>query len=456
MAGTINLIGMGLYGAVFNLVGLAFPPLKEQGQAMMYHAWPTKRLDEGTNLQASYKGLIKPEEYELSMRELGYNPARSTLFKRASYYIPTFTDATRWAVREAFKDEYAAKYGTDQEFPIQLADYAVKAGVNAEEDNLKEINIGREKEEVLRLVPQEAAFMWRSHWELPPMAQAYDMYQRGIITYDELSDLFVAADVMPYWRKRMLDVAFVVPTRVDVRRMYGMKVLTIEQVYENYKKLGYSWKCPIDQKEITMYPGYCEEHATFTDAGALTEFTKRDYDETSKTKTAAERDLTKAELLKAYRKKQLSKNDTEEALKSLGYDDREAELLMTITEVDEESQARDLSSSMVTKLYKMGIIDRDEAHTQLRELGFEGESADYLLSVVEYESMHNPQAIPYSSLRGMFNIGILNLEEYRARLKGLGYVPEDTELILMYDLTRAPAKIKKEYEREMIVYGIAS
>ncbi|MBW2638419.1 MAG: hypothetical protein JRC86_13080, partial [Deltaproteobacteria bacterium] len=129
----------------------------------------------------------------------------------------------------------------------------------------------------------------------------YEMLHRGLISEKELDTLLKTADYPAFWRKRLMLLSYSPYTRVDVRRMYQMGILSKEQVFKAYKDIGYD-----DE--------HAENLTKFTVAGAST----------------SERDLTKSEILKGYRYKLLDAAETKDALIKMGYDETEAEYYITL------------------------------------------------------------------------------------------------------------------------------
>jgi len=122
------------------------------------------------------------------------------------------------AVREAFTPDIAARFGQYEDYPADLTRFAAMNGIS--EDWTKRY--------------------WAAHWSLPSPQQGFAMFQRGIITQEELNLLLRALDIMPFWREKLTNLAYNPLTRVDVRRMYALGVLSEEEVEKAYKDAGYS------------------------------------------------------------------------------------------------------------------------------------------------------------------------------------------------------------------------
>lgn len=155
---------------------------------------------------------------EKDLRRLGIHPDYIQVFRDLAYPTPPVGDMITMAVREAFTPDIAARFGQYDDYPADLTRFAAMNGIS--EDWTKRY--------------------WAAHWSLPSPQQGFAMFQRGIITREELNLLLRALDIMPFWREKLTQLAYNPLTRVDVRRMYGLGVLSEDEVEKAYRDAGYS------------------------------------------------------------------------------------------------------------------------------------------------------------------------------------------------------------------------
>jgi hypothetical protein len=100
---------------------------------------------------------------------------------------------------------------------------------------------------------------WAAHWELPSVSQAYEMFQRlrpgrvppeHVFTEKDLRDLLKRLDILPAYHDRLIRIAYRPISRVDIRRMYRLGVLTEDGVKQAFLDLGYS---PEDAEAMTRF-----------------------------------------------------------------------------------------------------------------------------------------------------------------------------------------------------------
>lgn len=157
-------------------------------------------------------------ELEKDLTRLGVHPDYLSVFRELAFPVPPVGDMITMAVREAFTPDIAARFGQYDDYPTDLTRFAAMNGISEE----------------------WAKRYWAAHWSLPSPQQGFAMYQRGIITQDELNLLLRALDIMPFWRDRMTQLSYNPLTRVDVRRMYALGVLSESEVKKAYQDAGYS------------------------------------------------------------------------------------------------------------------------------------------------------------------------------------------------------------------------
>ncbi len=265
---------------------------------------------------------------------IGYNEQDIEILKRLAFYIPPPQDLIHMAVREAFTPEIAEQFGQYEQFPPAFAEWAEKIGISEE----------------------WAKAYWAAHWELPSVQMGFEMLHRRIIDADMLDKLLRAADVMPFWREKLTQISYNPYTRVDIRRMYGAKVLTAEQVYDAYLDIGYD-----------------DAHAR-----KLQEFTIR-------SQKVEDKELSKAEILKAYRQRVFSESETRTALTELGYDEQEVGYYMAIEASAFAEEQEKLAVDLLETQFKAGQIDITGLRDGLGRLGLPANQINLIVAKAELQ-----------------------------------------------------------------------
>ena len=347
-------------------------------------------FDADTLNRALWRGLITETEWAAGYGYLGFNPERIDVQKELRVRLPGIGDVIRFAVREAFYPDYVARYGLDKEYPPELTAYGVKLGY---------------LEETLK-------YNWFSHWELPSLGMGYEMLHRGIITPPDLDSLFMAHDIIPWWRERLLGLSFRVYTRVDVRRMYRENVLDRAGVKRAYLDLGYD---PEKAENMTRFTIAYYEHG--------------------------DRAYTTTEILKGYRTGQLSADSAIELLMDLDYTEDHAAYALSLEDHRGKEEGRELSRSQLEKAFIEGLIPGSTLMDRLEAAGWTKEATDiiYRMALIrkqEDEAVGQVGAerdVARATLNSAFRLEIIAETEYRERMRALRYTEDAITLFLEVD-----------------------
>ncbi len=264
------------------------------------------------------RGIIEDDEYLDSMARLGYPDKTSDGLMAISKYYPVPQDWIRFAVRDVFNPDVVASAGLDDQFPDDIVPYAEKGGVS---------------EEFMRM-------HWRAHWNLPSPNQAFEMLHRDLISLDDLRSLLKAADYAPGYVESLIGIAYQPYTRVDARRMWSLGVLDDDGFIRAMKDIGYD-----------------DEHAS-----NLLLFAKSGDMET-------EKDLTQAQMIRAYAQGLTSAKVLTDYLLGAGYDADEAALIISLEDAKIRQEEADDQIDLLDWYYVRGEIADAEYLSEVNSLG---------------------------------------------------------------------------------------
>jgi len=331
-------------------------------------------IDVATIIEMKRRGIITEKQYKEYIKKYRYTEEDIKRIEKVTIFMPTVRDVISWAVREAFYDDYAKKYGLDEEYPEQLDEYGKKIGVDK----------------------KELRYFWRAHWELPSLSMGYEMLHRGIITREELESLFKAHDIMPYWRDKLVKLSYLVPTRVDIRRMLLYGVIDEEEAKRLYQALGYEPK-----------------HAEW-----LVEMAKKMYLDEPRT-------LTKAMICEAFRYKEIDREKAIELLQKIGYVKEDAELIIEIEEHKENDRIRRKKIDTIVDLFVNRIIDIDTFERYLDELGLPALQREHIIIEAIEERNRKLRLPSKADVFAWYKKGIINEAELKDYLRQMGYREKD-------------------------------
>lgn len=352
------------------------------------HVLDITRLKPGTMDIIDYwrRELIAPEESIRRLRDLGWSDTNIDLIQQAAFPPPGVQDLIRMAVREVFTPEIAEQFGQFEGIPPLFIEWSRKIGLSEE----------------------WARNFWAAHWALPSVQQGFEMLHRNVIEPEDLERLFVALDVMPFWRKPLLDISFRPYTRVDVRRMFALGVLERPGVKRAYLDLGFN-----------------EEKAE-----NMTEFTVRWVESTRKVEKEKERDLTKADIIGLFNDGLLEALVARQHLEDMGFDESEADLLISREELQELRRDRKADIKLIVDQAKIKVLTFNDAQDRLHGLDLTRKEMQRALIEVTRATTERTRLPSKSDLDSWRELTLITPDEYIRELDNLGF---PSKYIALYD-----------------------
>jgi hypothetical protein len=346
-----------------------------------------KRLPPDVVITAWFRGIDKAfwkGDIFQELKDEGWTEDRIKIIQEVSKYFPTPQDLIRFAVREAYTPEVVEKFRLDEDLPPEFIEEAKKIGMD--EDTAK--------------------LYWRAHWDLPSPTQGFEMFHRDIITEDELKLLLRTLDVMPFWRDRLIKLSYSPLTRVDIRRMYALDVLSYDEMVKAYRDLGYS---PENAKRLADFTvKYNEAHPLIDDT---------EEDETRR----RTKDLSGSQILKGYRERLITRDKAKEYLMSITYSEDEAEFLLSLADIEiDEEQDKQIMDIIETQ-YLEGIITFEDAQRLVQELNLPAIKEEHFLTNLMRKKMKAQKRPSKDDLERFLQKGVITEQEFEEEMSKLGY-----------------------------------
>jgi len=333
------------------------------------------RFDPGTITRLYLRDFPDPDKAELwwqDLEEQGWDKDRIDAAKELAMLLPTPSDLVTWTAREVFEPDSIEKYGLKDEF--DKLDISLFSKVGISEDMAKNY--------------------WMAHWAHTNFSQMIELLHRGLLTgareppeepktkeeweardkegIDQLYEWYRLVEVTPFWRKLLTEATWNIPTRVDVRRWWEMGTINEAELRSIYHRQGYHGT------DLDNYVTWTKVYSGFPDLIArckngwipeeevkaqLFDWVKDEVkaQEIWETKfknavaperVAAERDLTKTEIIKGVKAGLISSGQGAELLGRLGYDPSEAEYIVAVNVAAAGSPESYLEFKQLTESYR--------------------------------------------------------------------------------------------------------
>lgn len=277
--------------------------------------------------QMRFRGELTAAELREALRALDYAPTWRGKLEAIARRIPTITDMVRFAVREVYDDAARAALGIDAEYPSAFTAQAAQHGMSEE----------------------HARQYWAAHWRLPSARQGYQMVWRGEMELDELRTLLKALDYPPKWRDRLFNIAFIVPGRIDLKRMLRHGIMDRDEVVAGYQRIGYA---PADAELMTQI---AEAELDTGPAG--------------ETYVTRARSSLFARLRTEYVSRQLGDDEALDGLEAVGVPAVQRARVVDLWRAERDYVRTELTQAQIVKAHKKGLLETAEAHAELVERG---------------------------------------------------------------------------------------
>lgn len=424
-----------------------FPPISNLLRQGTYLALPNELMPIGDAVELRYRGLISAKEYEAELRKQGFDRLHQewayTVSENLLNVIELISLHRRGVITEKVLKEEAVKLKWSEDridnllkvtevipSAMDIISFAVRevyspeiAEAFGQYEGLDEV-WEKAKDDILAIGMTKETFgkNWAAHWMLPSVGQGFDMMHRGVIPFSStpeqplsLERLLVALDIMPAWREAITAISYSPYTRVDVRRMHKLGILSDEVLLKAYMDLGYD-----EEKASNM--------AAFTIAynaePIVIEETESDVEK------AKEKDLTKGDILNGYRDALLTDSETKTALTMLGYDVSEVEYYISRIEFNKEKDETDDYLRYYHDAYIKSIMTHNELVDKLAALNLSGKRIEHLFKIWDLERLSRTNKPTKAELMAFLRKKIINKDIFIEEMKGLAYTDRYIEWYL--------------------------
>ena len=285
-----------------------------------------------------FRGELSESEFSNGLRALDYAPTWRPKLDTILRPIPPLSDMIRFAVREVYDPAQRQSLGLDADYPAAFTGQAAKHGMAA----------------------QDAKDYWAAHWRLPSAQQGYRMLWRGEITDAQLAGLLKALDYSAVWRTRLQNIAYLVPGRIDLKRMLKYDILTRAEVKAGYQRLGYQ---PTDAESLTQIAE--KEMATSTVAQPWANRAR------SRLFTVVHNEFMDHSIDAAQ---------AQSLLTQIGATATERTTIMALWNAERGIQRLELTPAQIKKAHYRGLYDDATALAELQERGMTAADAQTYLS----------------------------------------------------------------------------
>jgi hypothetical protein len=352
------------------------------------------------------------------------------------HQLPSPTEVALMATRHVFNDAYVAKFKLDSGMPDIYRQLTSQMGFNWTPSDNGPQNPRPGERTMLN-------YQWAAHWQTLDVGTAVQMLRRlrstggmdggprvpgvDVFTATDFQDVLTSNEIIPGFREQIGAIAYQVPSRLFVKRLYSAGVIDRKEVVETLKDQGY-------------------------DDNRSEQLTKLVEYEVLKSHVDKLRPITRQQVVHAYKTGTITRGDAARGLYMLYLDNPNEQLTfstlptavqeteafgetfvqVTLTSIDAEIKAELVTKAIdvVRKAYLRAEVATLTAIDQLVRLGIVYERANQYVQLWSYELAAEGAEITAGKLVDLYTQGLLSGEEVSARLARLHYSPTDITLLI--------------------------
>lgn len=329
---------------------------------------------------AVFRHIITEDHYRSVLQRHGYQDSDIETIRSLAYVLPSYSDLITMAVREVFSNDIAEHFGLFGDLPADFVTEAAKQGLSEE----------------------WAKRYWGAHWKLPSFQQGADMFHRGLIDEETLNMLVRALDVSPIWREPLKGTTYNLITRVDLRRIYALGLITREEVVERFRWEGYSES---DAELLTRFYDLYTGQDDTEDAYGL-------------------KSITLAQVKNLWTLGTLDDEQAVDQLTLVGYS---GDLSRIYVQSWSDEAAYKTRKDLITRLTKKAIredMDDRQVEALFADMNLAPEELKNVKKVIAVEEEQYTATPSKSELKAMYTADIIDLSTWKSYMKRLGYNDE--------------------------------
>jgi len=384
-------------------------------------------------LEAWRRGFVDDDGLEGKLTSLGWSEDDQALLRKLTFRIPPIQDMILFAIRGVFDVEESRAFGEFEGLPSELERAFIETFDIEGGDFSRQVEVFATEAQKLGLSPEWVAAYWTSHWRLPSLQTAYEMFHRlqpdildaeservqadGFTTAElaftrpELDRLVRAQDFSSFWRPKLAAIAFNPLTRVDIRRMHKLGLLERDAVVRAYRKVGFS---PSDAELMTL-------------------FTEAFNAEPDQDQAIEVRNLSKTVILDFVESSILTSEEGVERLELIGYDQFAAEALVDLELAKLERNLQRGQIDLIEEQVKLQILDLNAASIELDAIGVPAAQKQVILRKLSVQLAPRPASPSKADLDNFLNQQVIEVGDYRLGLTERGFSEDSIDLYVKLD-----------------------
>jgi hypothetical protein len=281
-----------------------------------------------------------------------------------------------------------------------------------------------------------AQLEWRSHWGIPSNTALYEMLHRlykpyklpgdpveyPAVTLEDVRRAVKTNDMSPGWVAPLLAVSYRPLSLTDVRRGFEIGLIKEDELVDRFRAVGSSPE----------------------DAEILKQFTVR---EAGPNRARREGQIPRDEVLRYYREGIMGRADAKASLALAGVPSEYVDQYLSTEDYRRQAQTQRVELASIRKRFLRGEFQLGEAVGLLVGSGYDATAAAQIVRRWDAELRAKYKAATVKMLCRWWTDGILTADQFRTRVRNLGYPLDDALRIAQTCQTDNLQRQAKEAER---------
>jgi hypothetical protein len=363
---------------------------------------------------AYLRGIMLEKDHDYWLGAAGFSEDNILNIKLLYYDIPTPSDLVRMAVREVFSHDVAQRFGQYDEFPDAFGLFARATGIGAPvratvSPNLPGYSI------LSGLGDLTWAHMhWAAHWDLPSATQGFDMFHRAL---DEPAEGTEAAAFTigseTFYHVISSDTLQLLLRTLDYMPFWRPKLTAVA-----FRPVS---RIDIRRMFATGAADYRDVLRTYLSLGYTPDDALKLTDYVTRDAAAVSKDLSRETIVNFYRDRILSRDEATSQLLELGFSDEAVEMLLDQADLAVEKQMANLAEDVFEQDFKAGVITEQELRNDLAFIGVPGERIELLVRLWTRQLAVKPARLSTSQVQRLYHENIIGQAQATELLSNLGH-----------------------------------
>jgi len=211
--------------------------------------------------------------------------------------------------------------------------------------------------------------------------------------------------MLPFWAERMIEISYRPLTRTDAQRAYFIDALSEQELKDAYLDIGYS----------------------DSNADKLVRFTKQLKAQRKQAKGGTEKATS---VLRYYKSWLIGETEARQRLVNGGLSEQGAIEALAIADNQRKNESQLLCIRGVKNKYKKYQITDLQAQQELTSIGMAVENIAPTIRNWNCERSFKPKELTLAQVCKAYQNNLINDEEYRRRLSAIGYMEDESGILL--------------------------